>query len=1019
MNVQLQNPIGHYSAALRKLLEIEEEEALGGKIKIKRQLLHTAQQGSRWKRSPCFNVPGPFSEGRPVSAQGRVSFHYAQDTVCKGPNGTSLITSGRGTKALTANALADHDSYVSREGAVLTVSASAFEQYTGRRPSIDQEAGVTLALMSNISADPSERQAFWVAVNRSERDGKPDCLKFFRNKLDQGQWRLLADCQDLPEDVREIAAAMATSKDESVREKRKTKPKADAVLPMPWWEGEQVRKIAKGVLGTWGRKQDPLKVAKGRFGRTQNRIAAELPADLEVGAYLRIMEGLRDRLEAQGVMYTMALHAPDEHYDERNHHLHVVTYERPCRKVSSAELRDRFGVETEDMWDFEFRKKVKGHNTRWEYPLRQNKIAALSRSDDGTEFSEHRRQVITADRAHFAELCNKELQAAGITRLFDPRSYKAMGIDQEPTKPLGPQMAPLEAVGIPTATGIVNAEIIWSAALKTGRTKCADRKAMRDRLLAEFADTVRLLEGRNLKADASALRTQETIARRHAEHLDKQEWALEECGITFAMAYARPEKAITTCDKILTVVAGGKGRPGDRANQSMIEARRNAAQAFVNKVDAIFALGQRDLDRCVEANAESNEWLEDAKKHLARMRARASEATVSPPSSHTPTADVPVAHGPTTAASEVRAQLDMLLKIILDERVIVAPKGEGGLFTVPGISREEFRLLSSPSLDKLVQARLSELAGIQTQRVLAAIAVHKEYGDEGLRRRSATDSSAARAIRHLEVYKAHPKIVAYELAKHEVQRAALEAASRAALKQVEAAQSAPHDDLKGGVVAPEVLIVETKVDAVEDARWVLPVAAGPDPSRQAAIEAYATYVAEYRGLKLLIQGEAIRVDLTSIDDFHRSAEAFEDEPKVLAALAVRHAEDEALKAREAQDKADAELRNRILIELQNSKVRPVYFSAGRWWVDGVSSELWEIANKWQSHPELARAYSDFDQVWEVRERKAKTEASRVTPEASPMVPTMVKPPVAPKRSEQDSYLEVQRALQAQRNRGGR
>src|SRR3546814_18954759 len=67
-------------------------------------------------------------------------------------------------------------------------------------------------------------------------------------------------------------------------------------------------------------------------------------------------------------------------------------------------------------------------------------------------------------RRKFASITNTVLQARGIHRRLDPRKYTEMGIDRTPTDHLGTKAAALEAIGVPTAVGQLNAMANWSDA---------------------------------------------------------------------------------------------------------------------------------------------------------------------------------------------------------------------------------------------------------------------------------------------------------------------------------------------------------------------------------------------------------------------------------------------------------------------------------------------------------------------------------------------------------------------------
>lgn len=437
------SPIGRCSARLRRLLEIEEEMALQWKVKIIAPERSQHSSGRRWLLPASLGVPGPFSS-RPVSADGKVSFHFSHETVTKGTGGISILVSGSRRRHLGAAAAAEHEAYITRPEAVPTITAAEFEEYAAGPCSVGGPDGRTAAIFSNISDQLEERRDFWLKAHLHEREANPDRLVFRASFLKPSDWRRLAGSEVLGAEVRDIAARMAEIPAGA------SKVKGDAILEVVLVEGARIKNDAASIVGPWDRKRLPIRLSKGRGGRTQFRLTAEFPDGIDAAARVRIAQAYCQYLAEFGVMYTAAIHAPDEHNDERNHHLHITYYDRPCSRLPDGR------------WDFEVREKVEGQHNRYRYPHRQPKIAELARTDGAANYRDHRALVVTRMRKHFADICNAELTKVGVQRQFDPSRYLEMGIDQEPTQPLGPRAAPLEAAGIPTAVGMRNAEILWS-----------------------------------------------------------------------------------------------------------------------------------------------------------------------------------------------------------------------------------------------------------------------------------------------------------------------------------------------------------------------------------------------------------------------------------------------------------------------------------------------------------------------------------------------------------------------------
>ena len=161
------------------------------------------------------------------------------------------------------------------------------------------------------------------------------------------------------------------------------------------------------------------------------------------------------------MMYTAVIHAPDLHNDERNYHLHVIAHDRPARYLNLFRA-----------WDFEVEQHFqhKGEK-RVRFPFRQPKIALVSQSANKTGNQNLGRGFVPHLRREFARITNEVLKARGFEHSYDPRSYKAMGIDRTPTEHLGTKAHALEAIGVPTTVGKLNAVKIWHEPSGTSNAK--------------------------------------------------------------------------------------------------------------------------------------------------------------------------------------------------------------------------------------------------------------------------------------------------------------------------------------------------------------------------------------------------------------------------------------------------------------------------------------------------------------------------------------------------------------------
>jgi hypothetical protein len=138
----------------------------------------------------------------------------------------------------------------------------------------------------------------------------------------------------------------------------------------------------------------------------------------------------------RGLPHWAVIHAPDDHNDKRNYHLHAVYYDRPCAKLENGK------------WDFEVETSVKWKNgqTVMKRPMKQ----AKDKEARGKAW-------ITHLRATWAETANGFLKKEGLQKRYDPRPYRESGIRKMPTAHLGNKLSVAESQGIDTKLGAENA----------------------------------------------------------------------------------------------------------------------------------------------------------------------------------------------------------------------------------------------------------------------------------------------------------------------------------------------------------------------------------------------------------------------------------------------------------------------------------------------------------------------------------------------------------------------------------
>lgn len=562
-------PIGHCSASLRRLLAIEEEEALGRTVRIRVRDRDGDERGNRWSRAANFHVPGAF-HGRYVSADGRVTFHFEVAAISKTSDGGCRITTSKGNKRLAIGAPAEHDGYIERAGAVETAIAPAsFDGYAARETATET-IGETRAIFSNIAETAVERQRYWRAIHEYERTPGPDRVTLVPEKASRTAWLRLADKPGLPDPIRKIAAAFATAKG-----KRKTHTIDLAKLDLDRIKAGALIRDIHATLAT-GKNKHAVRLSIGRGGRSQYRLTAELPAGLDAAGRLSVMKDLCAEMAENRLMYVAALHAPDHHNDRRNYHLHIAFHDRPAKMIG-------------DRWDFEIAEPVDGQYNRVRYPHRQPKVEGWSRDPDGGGHRAHGRQAIANMRTFFADLCNEQLDRLGIDRKFHAGDLKSLGCEREAQEKLGICAAPLEAAGVPTEIGIGNAERLWTALLREAWAEAGRRTEDRARLRRRLANAERdLMKQDDLTAIAMANQVRDLWARLDAADgaIGIHDAELAEYDVTLAMARARPAKVLDTCGRILAAIEAGKASTADRRASKAVTARAIEAEDFFAKVFA-------------------------------------------------------------------------------------------------------------------------------------------------------------------------------------------------------------------------------------------------------------------------------------------------------------------------------------------------------------------------------------------------------------------------------------------------
>ncbi len=917
-------PIGHCSARLRRALAIEEEAALGRTVRVRQSATDRATdrrlRGNRWSRSADLAVPGAFHT-RFVSAGGKVTFHFTLQAVSKASDSGCRITTPKGSKRLANGAPADHGAYIERQDAVeITISPSGFDDYAGR-PSATETIDGERAIFTNIAPTAEERQSYWRAVHKHERTPGTDRLTLTPEKASRTAWQRLADAPEIPAAIRQVATNFATS-----RTKRKTRMVALDDIKLDRKAARALVRMIATILGTAKGKQ-AVRSSEGRGGRSQYRLTAEFADGLDAAGRWAVTEGFCATMKEAGLMYVAAIHAPDHHNDRRNHHLHVAFHDRPAKRMG-------------DRWDFEIAEPVDGQHKRVRYPHRQNKVGEWSRDPEGGGHRAHGSKTLEDMRTLFADLCNEQLCRLSVARQLHPGDLRSLGCDREAQKPLGTRAAPLEAAGVPTKTGIDNAELLWSALLREAWAAAEQRAETRADLRRRLVEIER--EAGSVTRQAQGVAACELVARLDAAEavLGRNDAECAEYDVTLAMARARPDKTLDTCRRILAAVDAGEALAAECRARRAIANRSREAEIFLAEIAAIDRSNAPILAIQRAAVAAASADADAVAAAAVALLDRREQAR-------------PV---PSTKA-DGRATLEALFDRIMTHDIpILPPDGAGTGYRVPGITRTEFAAITAPALSEMAQNRLAALSDLQDKRMFAAANVVASLGLDGIERAAENgDADAARTLKHARAYADHPGY-------------------RRTLADAEAAQppSRPATSRRGGwstrmrdqfakLVGQDMPTAPSP--AVEPAVTAASATATPRSTREEAINALAAAIVAEPALRVIEGEHGLVIDATLASDWIHSVAAFAESPAVLTAMRQRY--------RSPWLDVPAVDRDRILTELGAALTagdrRRLIETEGQWHVELADERLCDIVTRWRGYDGLAAVLVRADRHWRARE----------------------------------------------------
>lgn len=529
-------------------------------------------------------ISTPRGTARPTSASGGTSFHFKLQNVYQSATGSRAV---------------EHEAYVTRDEAVeLCSSRSTFgDGYILRPGAIEARTDTTFtpvealdpkgrqqAIWSNIGDTDERRASFWEAAER--RANKSSGVANVRVHPGKIHLNALDDAA-----IRSALPAVREALIEA-RELIKKTPDADRVSLKPLTvaidltDVETAEEWVRATSNRDGKHPHGVTVNPPRAGIVQARLVADLPHELTPEGRARIVIAFVKQLDAFGLMYTAAIHAPDGDNDARNFHLHVNWSDQPGRWL------DDKGV-----WDFDYEERSSPRG-RVKQPYRRKRIAHTTRFVKGEEEKSGKNFIGFLRRA-YADCVNAELAAASSNRHFDPRTYQQMGVEQSAQVHLGSAASRLVAAGAIVDADVNNAEKYY-AAQESRIVSTRDQTVAAHKVVAAAAtsqlepllgDLPRHQRRRVCKALAEFAAAGPALAQANAD--------VEMLRLLRDRALSRSTVVIADCDRQL---AGRSHLPSTTsAKTRTIEKRREEALRAAARIDARIARGQAAADAARKA----------------------------------------------------------------------------------------------------------------------------------------------------------------------------------------------------------------------------------------------------------------------------------------------------------------------------------------------------------------------------------------------------------------------------------
>lgn len=226
-------------------------------------------------------------------------------------------------------------------------------------------------------------------------------------------------------------------------------------------ENNQRVKVDRGELWNLAEKSEKRKDA-----RTAREILVNLPHELSKEDRKKLVDDFTNSVAKKyGVAVDYAIHLPDKHGDQRNHHCHIMITTRTANiENGKIALSDKTSLELSN-------KKL----ADLKLPKTQEQIKSL--------------------RAEWSETTNRYLENSGLEQRIDHRSFAERGISLKPTIKMGKTASEMERRGITTIKGDINravkadnekiqkleTEIYLGKGRLSARRKMSELKAQQDR----------------------------------------------------------------------------------------------------------------------------------------------------------------------------------------------------------------------------------------------------------------------------------------------------------------------------------------------------------------------------------------------------------------------------------------------------------------------------------------------------------------------------------------------------------